>query len=151
MSNPPSRPGEDVGLRGPWTFIEPLSERFTGSGGMACYGASGTVVLVKHGPRTTRREAGCKGRLWRLVPECRPSAEPQRRTRRAGGARPRRGMLSTDSLRKDQVAAHLGHRSCDERRHLRDKQRKDRLGEAAYRFLPAGTGAYRDEDDKDSG
>ena len=36
MNNPPSGPGEDVGLRGPWTFIEPLSERFTGSGGVAC-------------------------------------------------------------------------------------------------------------------
>ena len=38
-----------MGLRGPWTFTEPLSERFTGSGGVACYGASGTVALVKHG------------------------------------------------------------------------------------------------------
>ena len=37
------------GSRGPWTFTEPLSERFTGSGGVACYGASGTVALVKHG------------------------------------------------------------------------------------------------------
>ena len=49
MNDPPSGPGEDVGLRGLWTFTEPLSERFTGSGRVACYAASGTVVLVKHG------------------------------------------------------------------------------------------------------
>ena len=35
--------------RGSSTFTGPLSERFTGSGGVACYGASGTVALVKHG------------------------------------------------------------------------------------------------------
>ena len=49
MNNPPSGPSEDVGLRGPWTFTGPHSGRFTGSGGVACYGASGTVALVKHG------------------------------------------------------------------------------------------------------
>ena len=38
-----------MGLRGPSTFTGPLSARFTGSGGVACYGASGTVALVKHG------------------------------------------------------------------------------------------------------
>ena len=48
--NPPSiRTRRRRGSRGPWTFTEPLSERFTGSGGVACYGASGTVALVEHG------------------------------------------------------------------------------------------------------
>ena len=44
MSNPRSGPGEDVGLRGPWTFTEPLAERFTASGGVACYGASVAIA-----------------------------------------------------------------------------------------------------------
>ena len=46
-------------------------------------------------------------------------------------------------MRRDQVAAHLGDRSRDEQCHLPEKQRIDRLGEAAYRFLLAGTRTTR--------
>ena len=111
---------------------------------------SGTVVLVKHGPRTTRRDAGCPGRLWRLIPSCRTSAELPRRFW-SPAARPRRGALSADSIRREQVAAHLGDSGRDGQRHLHHEQRIDRLGEAASRFLSAGTGAYRDDEDQDDG
>ena len=99
-------------------------------------GASGTVVLVKHGSRTTRRNAGCRGRLWRLIPSCRTSAELPRRFW-SSAARPRRGALSANSIRREQVAAHLGDSGRNEQRHLHHEQRIDRLGAAGRTLVPS--------------